>query len=51
MTTIEQHTLIARDATAELCSCGVSGVFLEHLADVRLLRAFAWIASRQEVTA
>lgn len=48
MTTIEQHSLVGVDASGSLCACGVRGDFLEHLADVRLVRALAWIAYRQE---
>lgn len=51
MLTIEQHTLVAVDASGSLCACGVKGDHLEHLAGVRLLRAFVWIASRQEAAA
>lgn len=34
MLTIEQHTLIAVDASGSLCACGVRGDFLEHLGSV-----------------
>lgn len=51
MLTIEQHTLIGVDVSGSLCACGVRGDFLEHVADVRFVRALSWIASRQEVTA
>lgn len=51
MIPLEQHTLIAVDASGSLCACGVRGDFLEHLARVRLLRAFVWVASKQEVAA